>query len=416
MERVAADSSSNAARRISNLTTAQAEKKRAIDRDNQRYHRAKNKAYIKSLEQKVLELTGQIREFERLVHHYQQRDIQHENSIASAPPPLTPTTPPTGASSGVEQTDSFMISADLHRQLNGGGCDANLPLAFDNGMTIYPFNANQGMGLINFDITESLESTAPVTPSPSNGQHQASSRSDSISVDWSPPSTSDSHSNTPIWQQVPLHVPPTSKLDEVIQHTTETWRARAAARPSYRQGEFNAPVFPSISSLLNRPEEDERALARSFFDSIAAQVWRSTVKTLAERIGFMYILSHFIRWLVCRSKETYEGMPLFLRPTELQRTVPHPAWVDTIIWPGARDAIISEMDWSRFEEYRTLSGEGLSVSWPYPDSTAIIESPDKQNLLLHPSFEAHILKPENWKISKKVGEAFPFMKPYCMDR
>ncbi|CAH0045965.1 unnamed protein product [Clonostachys solani] len=396
----------NVARRISNLTSEQAEKKRAIDRDNQRYHRAKNKSYIKALEQKVFELTAQVHELEGRVHQYQQAEEERQQKLASAPP-LTPRTPSTGASLEIDHHDHILFSAALHQQLTDHDCVPALPLDFGTGITIHALNSGQGIDLLDFDITNSIDSVQSTVQTP---EHLAVSSANSQSFNWT--STSSGNIDLPTWQRLPLHIEPSSKIEEVIKTITESWSARIS-RLGNRQEEFRQPVFPSIGSLLNRPEEDERDMARSFFDAIAAQVWRSTVKTLAERIGFMYTLSHLIRWLVCRSKETYELLPPFLRPTELQLTVPHPAWVDTIVWPAARDAIITEMDWGRFEEFRRLGGNRITVRWPYPDSTAIIESPDKKTMLLHPSFEAHIRNSDNWRVGPEVGDAFPFMKPFC---
>ncbi|VUC25909.1 unnamed protein product [Clonostachys rosea] len=394
---------SNVARRISNLTSEQAEKKRAIDRDNQRYHRAKNKSYIKSLEQRVFELTAQVRELEGIVHQYQQAEESRKYQQASTPP-LTPSTPSTSTSLEICHHDPLTFSAGFHR-LTDGDCVPALPLAFGTGITIHTLNSGQGIDFFDFDITNPFDSGQSSVQAT---EHLAVNSANSPSVDGTGTSTRDI--DLPAWQRLPLHTEPSSKIEEVIKTMTESWSARLGNR----QVEFDQPVFPSIGSLLNRPEEEEREIARPFFDAIAAQVWRSTVKTLAERIGFMYTLSHLIRWLVCRSKETYEQLPPFLRPTELQLTVPHPAWVDTIVWPAARDAIITEMDWGRFEEFRRLGGNRVTVRWPYPDSTAMIESPDKKSMLLHPSFEVHIRNADNWRVGSEVGDAFPFMKPFCV--
>ncbi|CAG9947690.1 unnamed protein product [Clonostachys rosea f. rosea IK726] len=408
MERRSSDSSSamssvNAARRISNLTAEQAEKKRAIDRDNQRHHRAKNKAYIRSLEGKILELTGRLREAEQLIDHYESEKASNGKGV-QGPYWSTTLSPPPSLDLEHSEPSAGMHTARAapigHRALY------SLPLEFGTGITINTISPSQDIRLLDLGLGDGF------------GEFNSRKLSDSTTISHSPTSASlaaDEKSLTPSfvpdWQRVPPHLAPTTKLDEVIKNITEAWNSRY--QKSGKQAEFSASVFPSISSLLNRPDDLERDWARSFSNAVAAQVFRSTVKTLAERIGFMYTLSHLIRWLVCRSKETYEKMPVMLRPTELQLKVPHPAWIDVIVWPEARNAIIKDMDWGRFEELRELSGASLTVSWPYEDSTAFIESPDKQTMLLHPVFEAHLQNPSNWRWGEKVGKAFPFLQPFC---
>ncbi|RSL63294.1 hypothetical protein CEP53_004479 [Fusarium sp. AF-6] len=390
-------SNANISRRVGNLTAEQAEKKRAIDRDNQRHHRAKNKAYIRTLEDKVAELTARLAEAEALVEQYRSRDNEQLPGLShSSATDLTTSTQPTSTDGDLEASTSMpLLSEESIKSYLG-----SLPLDLGTGMTIHSFSAAQDLNFLDWDIACVMGNLSPTM----EAQPTDLPSYDATLNSWD---NAKSQSQTPEWQMIPLYIPPTTKLDEVIIGTTAAWRARL-----HKDEELEKPVFPSISSLLNRPSNIEQGLPGTFSETVAAQVWRSPIKTLAERIGFMYNLSHLIRWLVCRSKETYEKMPPFLRPTELQTTVPHAAWISTISSPEARDALIKHMDLNRFEELRRLAGESLSVSWPYPDSTAFVESPDKQSLMLHPAFEAHIRRRENWVVGKEVCRAFPFLEPF----
>ncbi|KAJ4310437.1 hypothetical protein N0V84_010969 [Fusarium piperis] len=384
-------------RRVSNLTTEQAEKKRAIDRDNQRHHRAKNKAYIRTLEEKVAELTARLEDAEALLEQYRGRDNEQLPALShSSATNLTTPTQPTSINGDLEASTSVpLLSEDTIKSYLD-----SLPLDLGTGMTIHSFSAAQDVDFLDWDLACVMGNLSPVMETP---------LTDLPSYDTSLGSwdSTSSQGQTPEWQMMPLYLPPTTKLDEVVISTTAAWRARL-----HKDEELEKPVFPSINSLLNRPTNVEQGLPGTFSETVAAQVWRSPIKTLAERIGFMYNLSHLIRWLVCRSKDTYEKMPAFLRPTELQRTVPHAAWISTFPWPDVRDALIKHMDLSRFEEMRVLVGKSLSVSWPYPDSTAFVESPDKQSLMLHPAFEAHIRRKENWVVSRDVCKVFPFLEAF----
>lgn len=388
---------SNTSRRVGNLTAEQAEKKRAIDRDNQRHHRAKNKAYIRTLEEKIAELTARLAEAETLLEQYRRRDNEQVPALShSSSTDLTISTQPTSSDGEVEASASVPLLSEesIKSYLD------SLPLDLGTGMTIHSFSAVQDVNFLDWDLACVMGNLSPTMEVQSTDLPSY----DTTLGSWDGTS---SQNQTPEWQMMPLYIPATTKLDEVIISTTAAWRARL-----HKDEELEKPVFPSINSLLNRPGHIEQGLPGTFSETVAAQVWRSPIKTLPERIGFMYNLSHLIRWLVCRNKETYEKMPPFLRPTELQRTVPHAAWISTVTSPDARDALIKHMDLNRFEEIRMLAGKSVSVSWPYPDSTAFVESPDKQSLMLHPAFEAHLRRRENWTVSKEVCGAFPFLKPF----
>lgn len=127
----------------------------------------------------------------------------------------------------------------------------------------------------------------------------------------------------PAWKSIPLLLSATTQLDAVILTTTDTFR-----RHGLRQ--TTAP-FPSISSLL-RAGKPPDAKSCSISDAAAAQVRRSPLQSLLPRVGFLYVLSHLLRWYICRTKDSYEQLPVFIRPTKLQMSVPHPAWIDVIVW------------------------------------------------------------------------------------
>ncbi|CAK7217021.1 hypothetical protein SCUCBS95973_003010 [Sporothrix curviconia] len=128
----------------------------------------------------------------------------------------------------------------------------------------------------------------------------------------------------------------------------------------------------------------------------------------------LYKLSFLLRWFVCRTRQSYETLPDFLKPTHLQQTVPHPAWVDAITWPAARDRIIASRAWEgetfAFDEFRRQTGS-ISVNWPYTDSGAFLDvGLDGEEQVLSPLFENHIRREENWSLSKSATTKFPFMK------
>lgn len=104
-------------------------------------------------------------------------------------------------------------------------------------------------------------------------------------------------------------------------------------------------------------------------------------------------------------------MPEYLRPTRLQRLVPHSAWVDMVMFSEARDDIFRHTDLSLFPVLRYKMCT-LSVNWPCPVSTITIEIPDRKDPMLNPAFEAHLRKVTTWTVEAEAADVFPFLKPY----
>jgi len=166
-------------------------------------------------------------------------------------------------------------------------------------------------------------------------------------------------------------------------------------------------IFPSIASLLNPKSLSSPSTATDHISEGIGKHGRfMSVPRLSEKIAMMYNMCLYIRWLRNRTKANWLAMPKHLRPTKLQQTVPHPAWIDMVIWPCARDAIIEQMDWSQFELYRTASGAELSVHWPQPEQVVVMNG---NEVALTPAFERHIRNIDNWSSGKGVARIFPFL-------
>lgn len=408
-----------ATRRVSNMTSTQVEHKRAIDRANQQICQRRKRAKMQWLEGEVHRLTGQlnaaherIRELEAgaavvaaaaasgngAVYHHMPVPVMSvptldvpildvpatfEPTVLDAPPVDIPTSP---SATALETTTTATTTTD----------DDPARANYDAIWTVHlrelldpAHNDDYGeLGNIVFEYPM----PPPDTPSPQYGEG--------------------GEITLPEWQVVPLHLPPETDLDRFIIETTNSGRR---LHQQTGAAELSQVQFPSISSLLNPNLGDDGTRPLTF--ALATHVVRnSTVKSITTRIALMYLLSHLLRWLVCRNRQSYEKLPDFLKPTHLQRTVPHPAWVDAITWPAARDNIIRTEAWKKitFDEFRRVTGACMSVNWPYTDSGAFSDLGDGQNLVLSPLFEDHIRRASNWTLSKSTAARFPFMKEFCV--
>lgn len=408
-------------RRVSNLTVEQVEKKRAIDRENQRHCRAKNKAYVRTLEAKIEDLTRRLEESEAQLRQFQRRE---SSSVQSATNNRTVCLDSIQWNQEAEEVPGPPGNQSLPHSLNMEKRLDALPLDLGIGITVNAFNPAEDFSLIDFALSDMAGTgfSWDLIPNfdPDTGGIQFGNPvldSALLSIGELPGSQND---QLPEWKMLPLNIAPTTALDEFILNTTATWRARAS-QAGHQHAELNEPAFPSIASLLNHSGRIDQNVSSDnhcpLSTVVAAHVFRSPVHPLPERVAFLYHLCHHIRWLVCGTKESYESIPPAMKPTQLQRTVPHPAWIDTVSWPAVRDELIRRVDvWTRFMDFRRVTGQSLSVNWPYTDSGAFLESADRKLLTLNPIFEAHIRKPENWTVSKEAADEFAFLAPYTLKR
>lgn len=296
-----------ASRRVCDLSPEELKKKREIDRDNQRHFRNKRKNHIKALERTVAELKEDLEDARELL-----KQTLTCSTCGSSVAPLTTcevhlATPPSNLSSEVDPPHCFRHFAWNQRQ-------ATLPIDLGLGFTVNLMGAEPASQYLDLNFGE-LEPTLKllIPPEPSD------------TAEGSPPAPIGGKQP---WQMLPIHVPPTTRLDHTIEHITTMGR-RVKQKHAY-PGELDQPGFPSISSLLNPSMGSDSSKPLS--SAVAAHVWTSPVDSMPERIAFMYVLSHLLRWLICQDEKTYNQLPDFLKPTQRQCTIPHPAWIDTVMW------------------------------------------------------------------------------------
>lgn len=304
-------------------------------------------------------------------------------------------------------------SAANHPALEGPGRHdlPDLQVGFASGLTVQVQRAGHECQVSDFGL-----------PDPSTGLPtiQADADGPGFSVfpgfEWSPPLP---HTNSvfpetaPEWNVLPPHIPAgqsRTELDTMVARVCSS----ASSDSQEVSDEFNQPSFPSISSLLNPSNPDNAAHPVSA--AVGEHVSRTPIACPIARIAYMYTLSHLVRWYVSRTKRSYEQMPNFMRPTRLQRTKPHPPWVDAVVWPDCRDMILNEDHWDheKFNLFREGISESLSVNWPYQDTIPVIPSRSNPQIFeLDPAFESHIRNGNNWTVGPGLARRIPSMAPIC---
>ena len=102
-------------------------------------------------------------------------------------------------------------------------------------------------------------------------------------------------------------------------------------------------------------------------------------------------------------------MPGWLRPQLLQMEVPHPAWIDRIAWPNARNYLITHPEIT-FDDFAMVYSSSFEVSWPYSPSYVIEaqnESGPDRGINLNPVYGQHLRQLKNWTVGDKFRRKFP---------
>ncbi|OOF91817.1 hypothetical protein ASPCADRAFT_56746, partial [Aspergillus carbonarius ITEM 5010] len=125
---------------------------------------------------------------------------------------------------------------------------------------------------------------------------------------------------------------------------------------------------------------------------------------LPEKLAFMYLMHLTTRWQVSPNMDSYSRLPVWLRPTVMQITVPHAAWIDNIPWPRVRDILIQDPSRYPFAVFSELYSGHVHVNWPYDSEDIVVDTDDGQ--LLNTIFEKHIQRLSNWVAPRPFREYF----------
>lgn len=144
----------------------------------------------------------------------------------------------------------------------------------------------------------------------------------------SPPDSASSPTGLAPFETIPMNTTPTCMSDQILQTFVESrWEAYAfqtAGRLEYY------PDKPDLSALFDgRPNRqvDETS-------SIVGDIVRSytEIDTLPKKVAVHYIMSTLLKWEVLRTKASYQAMPEWLRPEQVQLERPHASWIDRLPW------------------------------------------------------------------------------------
>ena len=105
-----------------------------------------------------------------------------------------------------------------------------------------------------------------------------------------------------------------------------------------------------------------------------------------------------MRWFLVPTPENYRDIPSMARPTDFQRLRPHPSWVDLMVFPTFRNALIGNLrDW-----VEPCVKAGWRILWPHSLEDALFRDARSQRIYLTPEFTQFVVDPKNWLMRRII--------------
>ncbi|RYP22546.1 hypothetical protein DL765_001604 [Monosporascus sp. GIB2] len=327
-------------------------------------------------------------------------------SNASVQPQLSPKFPQAGMLG--QQRQGLLHNLDL-----GGGEHLKLDFLLDAWQRVYriptgPEGPQDTPAYRHLPMKHDWNGSSPAVTS------SAMSGGSSRQLDVSSEHTTRNRDSPSEYWNIPIkNCGPTCTLDAILLAFMNERRQRAAEGVPTQ--EIVGPRYPSVSSLLNP--------ATSAYAHPVSKVFADIIRTfpgictLPEKVASLYVMFIITRWRIHPSQETYDMLPAWAHPTPAQQAVPHPAWLDNVVFPEMRERLVRDHYGSHqpsgplvFDDFFIPYTATLSVNWPYEPTDTLLQSPDGGQLLINPVFERHIRRLENWSFGESFDKAFPRLR------
>lgn len=111
--------------------------------------------------------------------------------------------------------------------------------------------------------------------------------------------------------------------------------------------------------------------------------------------------------MILLDKDSWDSLPIWLRPTQLQVTTPHAAWIDRIPWPSARDYLIAHPDIT-LDHFAAVYSTSFSIRWEYDPSHVLLKAVTPgEETMINPVYEEHIRQLSNWDVGLPFRDRYP---------
>ncbi|KAH8684369.1 hypothetical protein BGZ60DRAFT_164821 [Tricladium varicosporioides] len=208
------------------------------------------------------------------------------------------------------------------------------------------------------------------------------------------PGSSRSKIEVQIHRSLPHVLMPPLSQDTYVHEIIERARSNALSRRML----LDAPTLADF--LVDNPTNVLSADLKKYLEPV-----RRSRRT-AEYLGTYWVSYLLLRWQVNQSAESYERIPEWFRPTNLQMHVAHPIAVDFIAWPSLRDEVVklSLSEPEKVHEVMTTIGVYLELDL----GSTIAKSLTNEEVL-----NSAVCDLRNWKLRDGFFEIYPQWKGMC---
>ncbi|KAI0535076.1 hypothetical protein GGR58DRAFT_24681 [Xylaria digitata] len=127
-----------------------------------------------------------------------------------------------------------------------------------------------------------------------------------------------------------------------------------------------------------------------------------------ERIGGFILFRALIAWLVQPTRDTYIGLRGIFPPQSKQQQMPHPQWMDFILWPHLRSAIVERQDIYNTIEFRHMYYTNLRLkNWPVAITEAFTVDFTTGSVYATDEFSEHVWDLRNWGMHENFTRRYP---------
>lgn len=226
------------------------------------------------------------------------------------------------------------------------------------------------------------------------------------------------------YEAIPLNTSPTCMSDQILQTFVESrWEAYAFQTAGRIE---SYPDKPDLSALFDgRPNRSVDETSAVVGDIIRSY---TEIDTLPKQIAVHYVMSTLMKWEVLRTKASFEAMPEWLRPEQVQVERPHASWIDRIPWcvssqwygrggetdisnrPKVRTYLIDHPE-VKFDDFASAYSTSFNIKWDYDPSHVIITTTndERSGILINPIYEEHLRQLKNWTVEGVFRRRFPEM-------
>ncbi|KAI0098922.1 hypothetical protein GGR51DRAFT_536938 [Nemania sp. FL0031] len=132
-----------------------------------------------------------------------------------------------------------------------------------------------------------------------------------------------------------------------------------------------------------------------------------------ERVGVFLLFKALIAWLVQPTREAYVGLREIFPPQPNQQAIPHPQWMDFILWPHLRSAVIERQVDYNTPEFRHVYCTNLRLkNWPVAVTEAFTVDFSTGSVYATAEFSEYVWDLRNWGMHENFTRRYPQLEAY----